>query len=501
MALALALTCVSPLGHAQTTAPGNAVTGPLVQLVDTAPAGTFDALQRLSAIANQASYNAITQNPNAAIYCNPALIAPSATCNAQQYLVFNNLRVLEQTANELLNNGGPTRYSLNVDDRALGFALLWTAASELNAPGSTASQFASGQISSVASRITALRFGASGFSLSGLNLQQDGHPVVMASAPQALGGGASADGSDIGIASRWGGFVNGAFGWGYREPSVLEDAFAFDSKDLTVGLDYRLTRRLVLGLAAGYTYQRIDFDSAASIADGGIRSKGYSATAYALYEWDGPYLSASAGWQHLADATTRVITYPSDNIAVPSVDATAYGSTDSNALLATFTAGWALSHKAFTFEPYLNADYRNITLAAFHEYSVNNSGADAGQPAGFDLAYASQQIRILDTAVGLRLQYALRPRFGVLVPYVRAEYHHNFDANVYAVSSAYNAIASSGAQFNLPSDAAGDHYYQFAGGLSLVLKHGIQGFVQYQASSGLQYITNRQISGGIRGEF
>jgi outer membrane lipase/esterase len=492
-----ALMLITRPGYTQTV-PEGGVTGSLVTLINTAPAGTFNALEQLSAVANQASYNAMTANPNAAVFCNPGQVAASPTCPAAVFLVFSNLRELVQTANALLNNGGPTRYSLNLDDRGLGFALRWTAAEELSAPGSVARQFLSGQLSSVASRIAALRFGASGFTVGGLSLQQAGRPALAVNAPQVLGGGASADSSDVGIASRWGGFLNGAFGWGYREPSTFEDAFAFDSKDVTLGVDYRLTRRLVLGVSAGYTNQRIDFDPSASVVGGGIRSHGLSAMVYANYEWEGPYVSAAAGYQHLTYSTTRLITYPSLNIAEPSVDATAYGSTHSSALLLTASAGWFLSHNAASVEPYINADYRRIRLAGYRERSVDNVG---GGPAGFDFDYAPQQINILDASVGVRLQYVLRPAFGVLTPYAKVAYHHNFAANNYSVSSAYNAISSSGAGFDLPTDSPDNHFYEFAGGFSVVLKHGIQGFVQFQIATGMQFVTSRMISGGIRGEF
>jgi uncharacterized protein YhjY with autotransporter beta-barrel domain len=475
--------------------------GPLVQLVNTAPAGTFNQLERLSAYANQASYNLLTANPNGSTYCNPGQAAPSATCPARVFGVFSNLRELVQSANELLKNGGPTFYSLHTNNQGLGFALRWTAGENLAAPGSVSTQFANGQLRSVAARIEALRLGASGFVLGGFNLQQDGRPAVALNTPLALGGGASADRSDSGIASRWGGFLNGAYGYGYRQPSVLEDAFAFDSKDATLGVDYRFSRRLVLGASASYTNQRVDFDSVRSVAGGGFRSHGYGVLLYGLYEWEGPYISFSTGWQRSNVDETRLITYPSFNLAVPSTDATAFGSTHTTSLIASFSAGWALTHRAFTAEPYLSVDYRHIDLAGFSESSVNNSGPGAGAPAGFDFLFASQQFRITDAAVGLRLQYAITPRFGVIAPYLRAEYHHNFGANTYTVAAAYNAIASGGIQFALPSDPADQHYSAFGGGFSVVLKHGVQGFAQFQTTSGMQFVTSRLISAGIRVEF
>jgi outer membrane lipase/esterase len=480
--------------------------GSLVTLVTTAPAGTFNQLEVLSAYSNQASYNVLTSNPNGALYCDPKQTTASAKCPQAQFLVFSNLRELVQTANELLNNGQPTFYSLHTDDLGLGFALRWTAGENLSAPGSAATEFSNGQLSSIAGRMAALRQGASGFAITGLTLQQDDRPAVALNMPQdlgaeGLGGGASSDSSDIGIASRWGGFLNGAFGWGYRQPSVLEDAFAFDSKDATLGVDYRFTRRLVLGLSASYTDQRVDFDTLRSVAGGGFRSNGYGLMLYGLYEWEGPYVTASAGWQRANLDETRLITYPSFNIAVPSTDATAQGSTNTNSLLASASTGWALTWRGATAEPSLSVDYRHVELAGFHESSYINAGPDAGQAAGFDFDYASQQFHIVDSSAGLRLQYAFTPPFGVIVPYGKFAYHYDFGANTYSVVSSYNAIAGSGAQFDLPSDPAAKHFYEFTGGFSVVLKHGIQGFIQYQTTSGMTYVTSRLISGGVRAEF
>jgi uncharacterized protein YhjY with autotransporter beta-barrel domain len=492
----LALWLVNAPVEAQ-TAPATA--GSLVQLVDSAPAGTFNELERLSAIGNQASYNVLTSNPGSAIYCSPALTTASPTCPPSVFLVFSNLRELVQSANELLQNGQPYTYSLHTNDQGLGFALRWTAGENLLAPGSVATQFANGQLASVAGRIAALRLGASGFLVSGFFPQQDGGSAVAMNSLGALGGGASADSKDIGIASRWGGFLNGAFGWGYREPSVIEDAFAFDSKDATLGVDYRLSRRLVLGASVGFTNQRVEFDSSRSVAGGGFHSNGYGAILYGLYEWEGPYISVSGGWQRSSFDETRLVTYPSFNIAVPSPNATASGSTDSSTILASFAAGWPLSRGPATVEPYVNANYRHVDLDGFRETSDDN--ADPAQPAGFDFDFAPQQFRILDTAAGLRLQYTFKSGIAVFVPYARAEYHHNFAANSYSVRASYNVIANSGAQFDLPSDPVDNHFYQFAGGFSVVLPHGIQGFVQYQTTSGMEFVTSHQISGGIRGEF
>lgn len=501
------LACVFLLlsGFAGAECGAQQVTGSLVDLVNSGQYA-FNRLEQLSAVANQATYNELTvPSQTRTAPCNVQQTGPSATCPQDVYKVFDNLRELVQTAEELLG-GGPRQYSLRLDAQGLGFALRWTAAEELSAPGTASTGFASNQLASLMSRITALRFGARGFSIAGLMPVGISDRALTAQDSRALAVGASGDTSVPDIATRWGGFLDGSFGWGSRAPSDVEDAFNFDGTEVTLGVDYRFTSRLVLGGIAGYSNQRIDFDASKSIVDGGIRSHGFSLSAYGLYDWDGPYVSASLGVQRLSHDSTRKITYPSFNPSIESTNATARGSTHSTTFTATLNAGWSLNHRAFGFEPYAHVEYRNIGINSFRETSVNNAGSEAGQPAGFDFNVDDQSIKSIDAAVGVRFQYTFTPSFGVITPYAKAEYHHEFENNPFSTRTTYDGLLgdntlSPAATFDLPSDKPDNSFYVVAGGFSLVLKHGIQGFLQYQAVESLDLLTNHAITGGIRGEF
>jgi uncharacterized protein YhjY with autotransporter beta-barrel domain len=483
--------------RAQTAPPASDSDDSLTVLVNS-NVYAFNQLEKLSAYANQATYDALTTNPGGAIYCNPAITAPTATCPLTVFRAFSNVRELVDTANQILKNGGPTFYSLNVPPELLGFDLRWTASEELNAPATAATEFSRAQEAGITSRISALRMGATGFSVAGIPFQPYGEAAAVSSLGPISGGGASADENGLGIASRWGGFLNGSFGWGERAPSVLDDAFAFDSTDATLGVDYRFTRHFVLGLMAGYTDQRIDFNSSLSVVGGKIRSTGYNLELYGMYEWDGPYVSFSAGIEHMDYGTTRLITYPSFNINVSSVNATATGSTASYTYSGTLSAGWAFNYKAFTAEPYVSADYRHFHLNGFNESSVDN---DTGAPAGFGQSYATQAFGNVDTATGVRLQLTATAPFGVATGYVKGEFHHLFDDQAGSVLSSYSGVPTATPEFNLPNDLPTENFIEFAGGVSIVLKYGIQAFAQYETSARIQYVSTHLISGGIRGEF
>lgn len=480
---AACLLFVSFSGHAQS------VEGSLVDLVNSGQYD-FNRLERLAAVANQATYNELIARG-----CDDQAGGPTAACPESIFRVFSNVRELVQTARELLGpNSGAARYSLGLDEEGLGFALRWTAAEELSAAGSASAEFSKTQIASLMSRINALRYGASGFSIAGIAVRSNSDSYLTRNHP-SKGGGASAD-PEGGIASRWGGFLDGSFGWGSREPTQLEDAFDYDHSDVTLGVDYRFTRQFVLGGIVGYSKQEIDFDSTQSVVDGGIKSKGFSLTAYGLYEWNGPYLSASLAFQGLSHDTTRVITYPSFNTDVEAVYATAYGSTDSRTVTGSLNLGWPISRGAFGIEPYLRSDYRNVKIDGFSERSVDNF---TGGPAGFDFRFDSQSISSLDAALGAKIQYVFTPSFGVIVPFLRAEYHHNFDTDPTTVNAIYNGTSGSG--FLLPSDERDSSYVVTALGTSVVLKFGWQAFFQYQRVESLKYLSSQTIAGGIRGEF
>ncbi len=139
-------------------------------------------------------------------------------------------------------------------------------------PGSASTEFVNTQIASVMSRITALRFGAAGGAIAG-------------NYSGALGGSAGDDEEGGLPASRLGAYVDGGFGYGKRHPTELEDAFAFDSKDYTLGMDYRFTPRFVFGGMIAHNDQRINFDSNQSVVAGDMRMNGTGLTIYGLYEW------------------------------------------------------------------------------------------------------------------------------------------------------------------------------------------------------------------------
>jgi uncharacterized protein YhjY with autotransporter beta-barrel domain len=452
----------------------------------------LNALETAAAQANQATFDALS---------GPCAAGPGPACPDDVFGVFEETRELVHTANELLGTG-ETTFSLSLDIDGLGFALRWTAAEELAAQGSMTTEFAASQISALSARMAALRWGISGPRLTRAIRDGDGAIRVAQAGTLPLGGGASADAEQIG--SPWSWFLDGAFGYGDKDPTVLEDAFDFEGQEITFGVDYRFSPGLAAGAMIGYSSKEVDFDSARSVVDGLIESDGYSGIVYALLEGQRAYLNGSLGYQRLTHDSRRRITYPSQNPLIPAVDSLATGSTDSSSLLATLAAGYAFRWGGFSVEPSLGLDYLDARVDGFRESSIDTVTNSPMDP--FNLQIGDQDIESLDANAGLQIQHVFTPPFGVLVPYLSGRYHRETLDDVRRVSARYadayeQLLQNIFVDFNVPTDPPDEDYYTAAAGVTVVLAGGLMGFVQYLEVLDLDDYSDSVITGGMRYEF
>ncbi len=426
----------------------------------------FTPLEQRAAVINQATFNALDglcsgQQP--------------AICTPDVFSVYKNVRELVQTAEEI-TTGQDLQYGLNLDEEGLGFALRWTSAEELLAQGSTAKDFASSQVSTLGNRISAIR------AVSRANLYARYRTSELMKYGYASNDGIPAGSTDSGANfSRFSTFFDVSNGFGRKADTTFngistngnEDAFDYNGYEYTLGADYRFSDSLVAGGLLGYTDRYVDFDSSKSIVDGDIKSNGFSLIGFAQWDQLHYYASASVGYQQLGFDTYRVISYPSLDPGIASVDTATAGSPDSKALLATANFGVPFQLGPVGMDLYLGADYQKMKIDAFSEHEVDIAG---GSGSGFQYNVAGQNIKSLDATAGARLAYTWTPRFGVLVPYLRAEYHRQLEtaraklflnfANLpdAAAEQVRNVVGAA-----LLSDKPDDAYLSYSAGVSAVI--------------------------------
>ncbi len=416
-------------------------------------------------------------------------------CTGQTFALFDNLRKLVHSANALVGSGS-TEFSLDINIVRLGNALRWNAAEEYAAQGSLSNEFAKGQLDGLASRLGALRLGASGFSLG---LVPAGSTNALALA-HTSGGGASAD-----EFSRWGGFLNYAYTSGKRAPTSFENAFDFRGHEITLGTDYRLLDNLVVGGVFGLVDQSIEFDSRRSVVGGGVESSGFSLMPFAMYYFDNFYISGSLGYQRLSFDSSRTIRYASLNPDVSGVDTAATSKTSGRILSQFAEAGYTFSHGALTLEPYFNLNMAQIRIDGFVEEDINNDA--------YDMIIDDQKYNSLEGTLGVTVQYTFSPPFGVLIPYASVEQVTQARTKSRTLGARYASAATSESLFDITTDELDGSYNVVTLGLASVIRGarqrtlgsavsgGVQGFVHYQRVENLKHHDIDMISLGLRYEF
>jgi uncharacterized protein with beta-barrel porin domain len=445
-----------------------------------------------------------------------------ASCSGNTFLVWRNVREVIHNANVITLQGQlpsrlkvlPTRYTLGRNTAQLGGALQWCNGEEFASLNSLSTSFISTQASSLASRITALRFGASGMHASNLSLN-DGH--IMADASPRKGGGASADGDDdydnsSSAWSTWGLFGNGNYVKGEKIPTGSEEGFKYKGNTFNLGVDKRFNQNWVAGVMVGYQKNSMDFTPFnGTLAVGSSDLKGLSILPYAMYETDRWYFNLSLGYQNIKFDTSRLVNYgtqPGTTVPV----AVSHQTSDQSTAHATGFSSYdtvGVSFRPFgamTIEPSVSFDYQHTRIGQFTEQDLNNQG--------FAFVVDAQTINSLEGIPELRLQYTFTPRFGVWSPYIDAQWHHQFNANPRSISTIYadaQNILTPAASFNIKTEALDPWYQVYSAGISAVIRGssagqshstgGMQLYANYRRYEGLKNYTQQIYTLGLRYEF
>lgn len=353
--------------------------------------------------------------------------------------------------------------------------------------------FANTQYASIMDRLIALRGGAKGLSLAGLNLIIDGKLVPLAQVEDMVkkffGGGASADGSAADepgglLSDKWGLWVRGNFSFGEKDASAGSPAFDADQWAFVGGLDYRLSDKSVIGAALSYGSSSVDF----AADDGALDTDSFALSLYgSAYAAKNFYFDGIVNYSNSKYDANRNITYV-DGTGLITADAA--GDTDGQTLSGGLSAGYDFLVGGLTISPNVGFFYIDTTIDSFTE-----SGA-----GGLNLIYDDQKFKSLTGNAGLRLTYAWNVAWGVLLPHLRVDYVREFenDVDVFGVRFAADPNAASTPPVLVATDNPDQSYWRLAGGFSAQFKHGVSGYIEYQRLESFEFISFQDVSIGLR---
>lgn len=360
---------------------------------------------------------------------------------------------------------------------------------------SLAESIQQGQFSNLNTRMAELRQGASGISIGGLTLNENGRGLPLAMLGDTFRKDPKADdevGKDF---ARWGFFATGMVERGGFDATEVRPGFDYHNASLTAGVDYRFNADFVAGIAFGYNKNNSTFDADAGKTD----VDGYSLNGYFSWYRGDYYIEGSLVAGSLDFDLSRNIDYQIDSLSgggVTTVAQTALASPGGKQNSFSLSAGRDFNRKAWSFSPYLRGVYSHLSLDGFSESMADPNAAGAG----LGTSVAGRAINSALGVAGARVSYTTSYDWGVLVPNAVVEWNHEFRDDPQTVVVRFLADPTQ-TPISLISAAPDTNYFNLGFGLNAVFAQGRSAYVYYEHMAGYSGAHENRLSVGIRIEF
>lgn len=391
------------------------------------------------------------------------------------------------------SSNGSTSRGLDATELASGYQNIAT--EETLSPVRIGTNATTGQALTIISRTQQLR--TSG--LVSFNPYQNGQIAI--NAKNTVAGGNAGDTTDL-IAGKLGVFVTPYGGFGDTATTARTNGSDFNNIGFTAGVDYRITDNLIFGLAGGYSHLDLDFKQSVDVAGGSVDADTGTFSVYGTFyddfakgtAFEGSfYLDTlfNYGWASY-DIDRRVVVASNNTTVAGSapINANARGNTDGTQWTFSLQSGYDFQAGALSYGPYVKVNYTNVTTDAYSE-----TGA-----GGLNLLIHSQNAESVQSVVGGQVRYAFSQSFGVILPYLRFDWVHEFRDSSRRLSAQY-VNDPRGNQLVAFSDSPDRNFFNLNTGVSTVLQDGIQAYFNYNTILANDLISGHLFSVGARMEF
>lgn len=267
--------------------------------------------------------------------------------------------------------------------------------------------------------------------------------------------------------------------FGSRSNAFNQTGFDFDNHNFVFGVDYRVQDNWVAGTGFTYSHNNAVFAG----GRGETTSDIYTGMFYTTYNLtDAAHVDATASYGGYDYQTTR-------NINFGGANSIASASPEGGQYAFSLGAGYDFTHQAFTLAPYLRGDYLNLDIDAYRE-----SGSL------YAVRFGKQHVQSMISTLGVQTSYAISFPWGVLIPQLRGEWHHQFLDGPRQVEVSF-VNGNAGNSFNLNSGNPSRDYYTFGAEISSVLPGGVSAFLAFETLQGYTTINSNKLMLGGRLEF
>ena len=290
--------------------------------------------------------------------------------------------------------------------------------------------------------------------------------------------GASADGGG------WGLLVTPQYSKSDRPETDLENGYQASLRGLVVGLDYRFSDSLVLGLAVGQTKDQANFDNNA----GFLKTGNNTATMYGTWLYsESIAVDGYLGYGKLNFDNQRQV------VSGSNISGAMSGNTTGQQTMAGLSASYQTDVGRFNLAPSFNLDYIKTGINAYNESGSNyNTNLMA-------LHYGDRSVTSLASSLGGRLSTSYGYDWGALLPSARLAAVHEFQNRTRQISN--ELVITPGAGFLVETDSPDRNYLNLGLGVAAALNGGAQLFLDFEKRSQDRLLDSWAVSIGALVEF
>lgn len=329
---------------------------------------------------------------------------------------------------------------------------------------------------------------------------------------QTMGGAAGDENqSELLNDNRWGAFINGNLHEGERKKTVDvgsgtgtglgstglaivtgERAYEFNSKEVTLGTDYRLPgEKFILGAALGFNRQQGNLKTNA----GKIDLNGQYISLYGTYiASDQAYVDGALSFGKNKIKASRLVPKAGSLTEF----GRAFANPNSNQLSASLGGGYDIPKGQWTITPFTRLDYTDTSIDAYTE-TVDNDISK-----GMAVAVKKQNAQSLVGNLGLRVSSAMQTSKGLVIPQASIELAHEFkndprdiEARLLAADGLSGVSANPIARTSAPDRTV----IKLGLGVSATFSKGQSGFLQVESLQGSKDFKDTALKFGYRMEF
>ena len=290
--------------------------------------------------------------------------------------------------------------------------------------------------------------------------------------------------------------LNGRASWFERDPGTLERGYDGDAYSVQLGLDKRLSPATVVGGFLAFERSRSEFgrdpaNVSTQSSEGKSDADTLSLIVYGAHNLsDALYIEGAAGYGTSDYEFTRSVYYqPTGGGAITPVSTT--GDTNGKNYWMSLGTGYELASGAASITPYARLTYAHSTTDGYSETELTATG--------LAMRYSDANRSSLTATLGLRAGMTQSYSWGVLVPFFKLEYEHEFKNDPQEVSTAF-VLDDANTIFTPAGQEPDRDYFHLGAGTQFILPHGWISFIEVEALLGHRDLDRSRLLLGLRKE-